>query len=123
MQFKLDENFSPDIVSLFTDQGHDADTVFSEELSGAPDILIYEVCRKLARTLVTLDLDFSNPLRFTPAATPGIMIIRPARPSLGLIRTTVKVALEMLKSRSIEGELWIVELNRIRVYSPSSPAE
>ena len=48
-----------------------ADTVLAEGLAGTPDEAIYEKCKDVARTLVTLDLDFSSPIHFPPAGTEG----------------------------------------------------
>jgi hypothetical protein len=56
--------------------GHDVASVPAQWLSGRPTEKIYAVCLAERRILVTLDLDFSNPLRFpcgkclTAAGTP-----------------------------------------------------
>ncbi len=78
----------------------------------------YDACRREERTLVTLDLDFSNPLRFPPGVTEGIVVVRPPRSVLPMIRSTLASALPDLKSRPLKGRLWIVEPGRIRVYDP-----
>jgi hypothetical protein len=71
---------------------------------------LYGACRRERRTLVTLDLDFSNPLRFPPGVTKGIVVVRPPRNLLSMIRATLASALPDLKSRSLKGRLWIVRL-------------
>jgi predicted nuclease of predicted toxin-antitoxin system len=118
MKLKLDENFDVRLVPLLRNEGFDVDTVRDEGLSGARDQTIYEVCRDSQRILVTLDLDFSNPLRFPPEPTEGIVIVRVRRPLLRLIRATLLSALPELKSGSVKGALWIVEPGRIRVHEP-----
>ncbi len=124
MKVKLDQNVDVRLASLVAGGGHQVDTVRSEGLSGRSDEAIYEACRSSGRTLITLDLDFSNPLRFPPAPTEGIIVLRPARAVLPQIRSAVLGLLPELRSRSPQGMLWIVEQGRIRVYDPrgeSSP--
>jgi len=123
MRLKLDENFDIRLVPLIAEGGHDVDTVRGQGLSGHPAGAIYEECRKAGRALITLDLDFSNPLRFPPGPTRGIIVLRPPRPALPLIRATLASALSDLKSRALKGKLWIVEPGRIRVYDPDREAE
>ncbi len=118
MRLKLDENFDLRLVPLLAEGGHDVETVRGEGLSGRGDTNIYESARSERRTLITLDLDFSNPLRFPPGLTEGIVVIRPPRPLLPAIRATLLSVWPELTARSLRGRLWIVEPGRIRVYDP-----
>ena len=118
MKLKFDENLDARLVPVFTSEGHEVDTVWSEGLIGADDDLIYQTCRDTGRVLITLDLDFSNPFRFPPESTEGIIVVRPSRAILSLIRATVLSILPQLASASLVGTLWIVEPGRIRVYQP-----
>ncbi len=116
MRLKLDENFDLRLVPLLRSEGFDVDTVRDEGLSGSADETVYRVCRDSQRVLVSLDLDFSNPLRYPPEPTEGIIILRVPRPLLSLIRTTLLEAVPALKSGPLKGALWIVEPGRIRVH-------
>ena len=98
MRLKLDENLDVRFAPLFHAEGFDVDTVHSEGLSGADDDLIYQTCRNSGRVLITLDLDFSNPFRFPPESTEGIVVVRPSRPILGVIQATLMSVLPQLKS-------------------------
>ena len=69
MNFKLDENFGTRTQRIFRELGHNADSVIDEGLGGASDIALYQVCREHGLCLVTLDLDFSDVLRFPPQGT------------------------------------------------------
>ena len=116
MRFKLDENFDLRLVPLVEEGNHDVETVQSESLSGCSDDQLFERCVAEQRTLITLDLDFSNPFRFPPETTAGIVVVRPPRPLFPLIRATLKGALAPLKTGEVRGHLWIVEPGRIRIH-------
>ena len=91
MKLKLDENFGARTQSLFWAVGYDVQTVYEEGLSGATDSHLFEVCQSEGRCLVTLDLDFANVLRFPPANTAGIAVIRlPRNPSLSTLEQMVR---------------------------------
>lgn len=117
MKFKLDENLGIRTQKLFQAAGHDVHTILDEQLSGATDKTLYEVCCDEKRCLVTLDLDFSDVLRFPPKPTGGIAVIRvPRNPDLSLLEQLTSQLLKMTERISIEGKLWIVELDRIRIH-------
>ncbi|MHB1929671.1 MAG: DUF5615 family PIN-like protein [Acidimicrobiales bacterium] len=59
--------------------GHEVDTVPDESLSDAADDAVLAAARAADGALVTLDLAFADPLRFPPAATAGIVVLRPTR--------------------------------------------
>jgi predicted nuclease of predicted toxin-antitoxin system len=90
MRFKFDENLESHLAVPLSAAGHDVSTVLAERLSGRPDETIYAVCQAERRILVTLDLDFSNPLRFPVAGTPGIFVLRPSRPVLRLVARLIE---------------------------------
>jgi hypothetical protein len=123
MRLKLDENFDVRLVSVLAADGHDVDTVAAEGLSGRDDDTIYAACRADGRALMTLDLDFSNPFRFPPADTEGIIVVRPPRPGLPAIRATLISIFPRLKATPPKGLLWIVEPGRIRVFDPNEPRQ
>jgi predicted nuclease of predicted toxin-antitoxin system len=118
VKLKLDENFDMRLVGMLSAEGHDVDTVSAENLSGSNDEMIYEACLAHGRVLITLDLDFSNPFRFPPFESAGIIVVRPPHAILPSIRATLASILPQLKTLSSKGKLWIVEPGRIRVYDP-----
>jgi len=75
VKLKLDENLSRRAADLIRAAGHDAITVADQGLRGAPDEALFEACKHEGRALVTLDRDFSQVLRYPPAATAGIVIL------------------------------------------------
>ena len=122
MKLKLDENFDARLVPELIGEGFDADTVAAEGLSGSPDETIFDTCKAVGRTLVTLDLDFSNPLRFPPHDSEGIVVVRPPKAVLSSIRATLWSVLAQLKTGAGKGKLWIVERGRIREHLPDESA-
>ena len=116
MKIKLDENFDVRLVPVLRAEGYEVDTVLSEGLSGRDDDTIYATCRSNGRVLITLDLDFSNPFRFPPDVTEGIIVVRPPRAVLPAIQATLVSVLPLLRTQPLKGMLWIVEAGRIRVH-------
>ena len=117
MKFKLDENFGVRIKKLLRDSGFDADTVTDEKLNGIEDRKLFEICKKEERCLLTLDLDFSDVLVFPPENSPGIVVFRSSqRLSFQLIEFLVIQFIKNLNVSELNGKLWIVEPNRIRIH-------
>ena len=117
MKFKLDENLGTRTRNIFIDRGLDVHTVRDEKLQGTNDSDLYEVCCREQRTLVTLDLDFANIVRFPPQKGAGIVVIRLGRnPSLPLLEDLVRQFLDAMDNQPLlKGQLWVVEPGRIRV--------
>lgn len=117
MKFKLDENFGTRTQQIFRQAGHDVMTVRDQQLRGCSDQRLYEICSAEHRCLVTLDLDFSNVLRFSPDQSHGIVVIRvPHNPTLPLLELLIRQFLGAIKTMPLEKKLWIVESGRIRIH-------
>lgn len=117
MKFKLDENFGTRTQEIFRQAGHDVHSVVQEALQGASDQTIYQVCCAEQRCLITLDLDFSDIVRFSPKNAGGIVVIRvPRNPSLRLLEQMITALLHYIEHSSIIKQLLIVEPGRIRIH-------
>ena len=117
MKIKLDENLGASVRKLFESAGHDASTVASEQLCGASDSDVMRLCRLERRAVVTLDLDFANPLLFRPSEHHGIAVLRSAgSTSLGHLHDLCWTLLHAMENETLAGNLWIVEPGRIRIY-------
>ncbi len=67
MKLKIDENIGTSGVALLREAGHDVASAAEQGLSGAADETVIATCWSERRCLVTLDLEFGNPLLFKPS--------------------------------------------------------
>lgn len=124
MRLKLDENLCLRARELVQAAGHDVSTVPEQSLCSADDDTVMSACRREQRCLVTLDLDFANPLVFPPSSTAGIAVLRLSkRVTLQDMTDALRTLLAGLRRSSIEGKLWVVRRGRIREYQPPQVSE
>jgi predicted nuclease of predicted toxin-antitoxin system len=117
MKLKLDENLGKRGREILSAAGHDVATVASQSLEKAEDSKLIECCRREKRALVSLDLDFANPLHFRPSDYSGIAVLRvPRRPSHEDLLRAIRTLAAGIERENLEGKLWIVEAGRIRVF-------
>lgn len=116
-RLKFDENIARDAVTLARRQNVDVETVADEQLAGAPDEVIAAACSSEGRVLVTLDLDFADVRAYPPAATPGIIVLRPQHQTIAAEVSLVDELLGRFALLDPTGQLWIVEPGRVRIRS------
>jgi len=117
VKLKLDESLGQRGRQMIAAAGHDVASVADQGLEGSLDGDLLEYCRAEGRCLVTLDLEFANPLVFLPSRYPGIAVLRiPQKASATDLLMLIETLMEALKSEVLIGKLWIVEIGRIRVY-------
>jgi len=75
---------------------------------------LLEFCRSDARNLVTLDLDFADLRFYPPRSHPGFIVVRAKQQDTASLISLMERLVSVLKERSVGGQLWIVEPDRIR---------
>ena len=113
---KLDENVPDSAAEILRAAGHDVALARDEGLSGVGDDQLGEVTAAEGRVLVTLDVDFADIRRHPPEGSPGRVVIRLHRQSLGLIRRAVMAVGDLLLREGVAGKLWVVDESRVRVW-------
>lgn len=122
MRFKLDENIPVVVADMLRDSGYNAETVYSEAISGIRDPELLDVCRHEHRILLTLDLDFANIVDYPVGNYPGVVIFRLTSDGPDAVLVAARRwLLAAAENAPGPGTLWIVGNNRIRVRtSPNS---
>lgn len=117
MRFKVDENLPIEIAELLRDAGHDALTVQEQHLGSSIDPDIASVCREERRALVTLDTDFADIRTYPPSNYSGIVILRLKQQDKDHVINTFEATTLLFGHEPLEGNLWIVEEQHIRIRS------
>ena len=115
MRFKTDENLHPQLAVFLRENGHDALTVWDEELRGHPDTDLAAACQSEQRALVTLDTGFADIRVYPPRQYAGLIVLRVTDQSRRSILKVFPRVLNLLKSEPLSGQLWIVSDRSVRV--------
>lgn len=124
MRVKLDENLGRRAAEAFRVAGHDVATVLEQRLTSATDQQIFDVCVSERRLLVSLDIDFANPLRFNPQKAAGVAVLRVhSEPTRHQLDEVVRTLLGALEHADVAGRLWVVRGQRVREYTADAIEE
>lgn len=117
MKLKLDENLPSAAAAPLRRDGHDVASVAGQKMEGSTDPDLIRACHGEQRCLVTLDVEFGNPLIYDPSSFSGIALIRiPGRIRHTALLDAARTLSRALLEREIVGRLWIVQPGRIREY-------
>jgi predicted nuclease of predicted toxin-antitoxin system len=115
MKLLLDENLSPAHAERLCLAGHDVVSALKAGLSGASDAKIRTAAIEGQRILVTLDADFGNLRRFPPTSTPGVIWLKPRRPTEPAIVSLLERAMPLLSTIDLTGKLAVIDEEKIRL--------
>lgn len=115
MHFKIDENLPIEIAQLLIDAGHDAKTVNEQQLQGAKDPILSEVCKSEHRILVTLDTDFSDIRAYPPEEFSGIIVLRLGSQAKHHVIKIFQGIISRIGVEPLDRHLWIAEEAVIRI--------
>jgi len=115
MLFKIDENLHEEVAELFRRHGHDALSVYEQQLCGSTDVAIATVCQREGRALVTQDLDFANIFAFPPEQYAGLIVLRLHNPNRPSAVAAVQRLLPLLATEPLVGCLWSVDDFGVRI--------
>ncbi len=117
MRVKLDENLGATGAAFLIGVGVDVATAAEQQLISASDVDIARICAQEGRCLVTLDKDFSDPLRYPPKDYAGLIVVRlPGRFQLALLERALALVVAAAEHSDVRGRLWIAEIDRLREY-------
>jgi predicted nuclease of predicted toxin-antitoxin system len=115
VRFKIDENLPVELVEELRVAGHEATSVDDQRLLGASDQHLSGVCKAEGRIFVTLDLDFADIRTYPPDEHPGLIVLRLIRQDKPHVVEVFRRTLKAIGQEPLEGRLWIVEEERIRI--------
>ncbi len=121
MLFKVDENLHEEVADLLRQHGHDAVTVYDQQMQGRGDDNVAAVCRQDGRVIVTQDLDFSNILTYPPPDYAGIIVLRLHDQSRPSVVAVVSRLIPHFATETLVGCLWIVDEIGMRIRQGGTP--
>ncbi|TVQ01077.1 MAG: hypothetical protein EA381_06375 [Planctomycetaceae bacterium] len=114
--FKIDENLPVEVAEMLGAAGHDATTIFDQNMIGELDPKVASVCKAENRALITLDLDFADIRTYPPSEFPGLITLRPINQAKPTVLALVGQLVELLETgEPLSGHLWIVQETGLRV--------
>jgi predicted nuclease of predicted toxin-antitoxin system len=114
LNFQIDQNLPAEYAAVLRQAGYPSDTVDDEALGNAEDQVIAERVRREGCALVTLDLGFDDIRPYPPAGYSGLIVVRSKSQDKITLPSMLRRLLPVLRTRSPQGQLWIVESDRVR---------
>lgn len=99
MRILLDENLPADLIGILRALGHDAEHVYSKNLSGHPDPDVRALAEAEDRLLMTQDIRFADARRFASGAHAGFVLVRLKQEGL---RATIAKIESVFRTEDVE---------------------
>lgn len=75
MRIKIDESVSRHVADVCAAFGHEADTVYDEDVAGQADSIVLGVATRDGRMLLTTDRGFGDVRFYPPGSHRGIIVL------------------------------------------------
>ena len=115
MKVKLDENMPEAASEFLRAQGCDVETVYSEGLSGSPDLDVVAAATREARVLITFDKGIANTTDPAYVHHQGIVLLRLKHPSVQTILTLLQTHFPTLKDQALTDRIAVLSSTGIRI--------
>ena len=115
MRFKVDENLPDEVAALLRAAGHEADTVIQEQMGGAVDAVVDDICRREERVLITFDKGFGNIRTHPPSERPGVILLRLRHQNTASVLAVMTRLLSLLSPEAVFRRLWVVDETDMRI--------
>ena len=115
MHFKLDENIPVKLKPFLKSLGHEASTVFDENLSGIKDMELIEICRKEKFVFIALDSDFSNIVSYPTNTHYGIIVFKIRSQGSDSVTGLFKNLINAMDIKHAQNSITIVEKDRVKI--------
>ncbi len=115
-KFLVDEDLPRSTARALRSAGYEIEDVRDIGLRGSSDEQVFAYAQAHSLTLMSADMGFTNPWRFSARPHAGIVLIRlPNDVPTEAMNREILSALASLADESLAGLLVIVELGRIRI--------
>jgi len=104
MRILVDENIDVRVIRLFRRPGHDAKRVPAGLRNGA----VMRLAIQESRGIVTRDADFTDPVRFPPSRTPGIIHVDIHPPRYAAMAPALSSFLKSVSGKNLAGRLFAI---------------
>ena len=116
LRFLTDEDIPRSTARVLRDAGFDAVDVRDVGLRGKSNALVYAYAQQEQRLLITCDLGFSNILKFPPAQSTGLLVVRiPDSEPIEHFNHEILQAITKI-GENLRQHLAIVEIGRTRLH-------
>lgn len=118
MKIKIDENLPRSLAEALHALGHDAHSVYDEQLQGQSDTTVWQAVVKEERFLITQDVEFGNLQKYPLGSHFGILLLRLHSPDRERVKQLI---LHVFQNEPVErwrGGLVIVSEHKLRVLLP-----
>ncbi|MHA1213201.1 MAG: DUF5615 family PIN-like protein [Candidatus Heimdallarchaeota archaeon] len=116
MKVKLDENVPFSLKKIIESKGnHQVDSVFHEKKTGIDDHSLLKLCYQEQRILITLDVDFNNPIMHPKESIYGIIILRPSTQGKIAVNKLFANFMDSFDLEKVITKVLLVELGNITI--------